>query len=195
MAVLTTAAPTWNNLASTPRYILAILQMVAYLSQARQTDPSRQVGGPLDVSFDRAKYLPHVRFVTPATGASGVFPVEAAPSGDHYAATLPGGATLAGVYDAQLALPDNRSESRKFAYNVVPEEGNLKMIDGAGLETRMQGVPYQFHRAADAFFDAQDFDRANLSRFVLYALIALLVGEQLLAYSASYHPSAKELAR
>jgi hypothetical protein len=195
MAVLTTASPTWNNLASTPRHILAMLQMVAYLSAARQTDPSRQVGGPLEVSFDRAKYLPSVRFTTPAQGSAGVYPVAATPVGDHYTATLPGGATLGGIYGAQLSLPNNINETRKFAYNVLPEEGNLKMIDGPELQTRLQDVPYHFHRAADAFFDAQDFDRANLSRFVLYALIAMLIGEQLLAYSASYHPSARELAR
>ncbi len=194
LAILTTAAPTWNNLANTPRHILAMLQMAAYLSAARQTDPSRQVGGALEVSFDRAKYFPHVRFSIPVTGTSGVFPVEAAPVGDHYTAAIPGGATLGGIYEAQLSLPDNRSETRRFAYNVAPEEGNLKMIDGPGLQIRLAGVPYHFHRSADAFFDAQDFDRANLSRFVLYLLIALLVGEQLLAYSASYHPTARELA-
>ena len=47
----------------------------------------------------------------------------------------------------------------------------------------------------EAFVDAEDSDQANLSRIVLYALIGLLVCEQLLAYSCSYHPSAKELAR
>ncbi|HEV3417099.1 MAG TPA: hypothetical protein VG056_09810, partial [Pirellulales bacterium] len=90
---------------------------------------------------------------------------------------------------------DNRSESRRFAYNVAPEEGDLKMVDGPQLESRLGGVKYRFHHAADAFFDSEEFDRANLGRLVLYSLIGLLVCEQLLAYSCGYHPNAKELAR
>ena len=34
-----------------------MLQLAAYISAARQTDPGRQVGTPLEVEFDRGKYL------------------------------------------------------------------------------------------------------------------------------------------
>ena len=79
MAFLTTAAPNWNNLANTPRDVAAMLQLTAYISAARQTDPGRQVGTPLEVDVDRGKYQTEVKFTTPHGGAAGVFPVEAAP--------------------------------------------------------------------------------------------------------------------
>ena len=195
LAFLTSAAPTWNNLARTPRHIGAMLQMAAYLSAARQTDPSREVGGPLEIEFERTKYQPQVKFITPQRGPTGTLPVEAAPSGDHLKAALPGDAGQSGIYEVQFTTPDNRTESRRFAYNVVPAEGDLKIVDGPQLENRLPGVTFRFHHAADALFDSDEFDRANLSRLVLYSLIGLLVCEQLLAYSCSYHPSAKEMAR
>ncbi len=195
MAFLTTAAPTWNNLARTPRHIGAMLQMAAYLSAARQTDPSREVGGPLEVEFQRTKYQPQVKFITPQRGPTGTLPVEAAPSGDRLKAALPGDARESGLYEVQLRKVDGGDDARWFAYNVAPAEGDLKTVDGQQLEGRLPGVKFRFHHAADALFGADDYDRANLSRLVLYSLIGLLVLEQLLAYSCSYHPSAKELAR
>ena len=77
IAFLTTAAPTWNNLARTPRHIGAMLQMAAYLSAAKQTDPSREVGTPLDIEFDPAKYQSQVKFVIPARGKTENLAVEA----------------------------------------------------------------------------------------------------------------------
>ncbi len=195
LAFLTTAAPTWNNLANTPRHIAAMLQTVNYLASSRQTDPSRLVGASLSVEFERVKYDPDVKFVKPPRERPETLPVSAVPSGDHMLATLPGDANISGVYEAQLTRRDKSTETLKYAYNVSPEEGNLKIVDGPGLETRLGGVKYRFVPASDAFFDAQEFDRANMGRMVMYLLIAILVGEQLLSYSASYHPSAKELAR
>jgi hypothetical protein len=235
MAFLTTAAPTWNNLARTPLHIGAMLQLAAYMSAARQTDPSRQVGAPLETEFDRNKYLPLVKFYTPIEGAAGIFPVEAAPpkvatpSGTatkgavskeaaakdstakspdsaqpnanapapvgQLAADLPVDTVLSGFYAVELTAPDGHTDTRRFAYNVQSEEGNLKIVDGPQLESRLGGVKYHFHRAADAFFGSDDVERADLSRFVLYLLLALLIGEQMLAYSASYHPKSREVAR
>ena len=196
MAFLTSAAPTWNNLANTPRQVAVMLQLAAYLSAARQIDPSRQVGTPLEIELDRGRYLPQVKFVTPLGGAAGVFPVEAAPSGGHLKAVLPLDTPQAGIYEAQLTtVPEGTVESRRFAYNVVPDEGNLKIVDGPQLAERLTGVKYRFHHAADALFDSDESDRADLGRTMIYVLIAMLLGEQLLAYSASYHAARQAAGR
>lgn len=226
MAFLTTAAPTWNNLANTPRHIAAMLQLTAYISAARQTDPGRQVGSPLSIDVDRSKFQSSVKFTTPRVGAAGIFPVEALPpkkgagaagpaagatpaaAADATAggaaaknaiwrATLPIDTGLSGFYEAQLnyILPAGATEVHRFAYNVDPEEGNLKIVTGAELESRLAGVKYHFHPVADAFFDIDDAEQAGMSRAILYLLVALLVGEQLLAYAISYHPPRAEMAR
>ncbi|HEX3999578.1 MAG TPA: BatA domain-containing protein [Pirellulales bacterium] len=234
MAFLTTAAPRWNNLANTPRDVAAMLQLTAYISAARQTDPGREVGAPLEVDVDRGKFQTNVKFTTPRGGAANTFPTEAqppkgdaAPSGSNagaasgstvrstaanaaltaaspgdpknaiWRASLPVDTAQSGFYEAQLnyTMPQGASEIHRFAYNVNPDEGNLKMMAGPDLESRLAGVKYHFHQVADAFFDADNPDQAGFSRTILYMLIALLVGEQLLAYAISYHPSPRETAR
>ena len=212
MAFLTTAAPKWNNLATTPRHIAAMLQLAAYISAARQTDPGRQVGTPLEVDVDRSKYLSQVKFTTPRGGAAGVFPVEALPPKSEPRRPVRRRRSKSALRrtrrqkprpstDAAAAPISRRSEKRnlarrsagrhcairflrsaiesrdagtapprrrRFAYNVNPEEGNLKMVDGPQLESRLTGVKYHFHHAADAFFDADDPDQANFGRTILY---------------------------
>ena len=109
IAFLTTAAPTWNNLARTPRHIGAMLQMAAYLSAAKQTDPGREVGGPLEVEFDPAKYRSQIKFVIPARGRAENLAVEATPSSNNlYKAVLPGDAMRSGIYEVQLTAHDPR---------------------------------------------------------------------------------------
>jgi hypothetical protein len=54
-------------------------------------------------------------------------------------------------------------------------------------------VVYEFHRAGELAVTGSDAGQ-NLGETILYLLVALLIGEQLLAYSASYHPPRRELA-
>jgi hypothetical protein len=94
-----------------------------------------------------------------------------------------------GFYEAMLTRSDNSSETRRFAYNVEPGEGDLAALDQTQLAERLKGLKYQFEKAA-AFQTAQNESTGdNLRESILYALIIMLIGEQLLAYSASYHPA------
>jgi len=78
-------------------------------------------------------------------------------------AALPVDTSQSGFYEVQLnlAMPVGTTETHRFAYNVDPEEGNLKMVTGPDLESRRTGVKYHFHQVADSFFDADDPDQAN----------------------------------
>ena len=73
------------------------------------------------------------------------------------------------------------------AINVDPAEGALEIARPAELSGRLTGVPFDFH-SADAYQAvARQSDESNLTEWILLALVVLLVGGQLLAYSASYH--------
>jgi hypothetical protein len=100
-----------------------------------------------------------------------------------------------GVYEAQLTTTDNANEVRRFAVNVEAEEGDLAAIDRDRLAARLEGVRYDYRRAGDFQFAPHELAGSNLSDWLLYLLVFGLIGEQLLAYSASYHPPAKEGAR
>jgi hypothetical protein len=102
---------------------------------------------------------------------------------------------ISGIYEVQLTANDNSQENMAFAYNVDAAEGNLKQISREQLGTELKDVVYEYHHAVDLYLDAKEMQGSNLSETVLFVLIALLVGEQLLAYSISYHPARLQGAR
>jgi hypothetical protein len=84
-------------------------------------------------------------------------------------------------------------EVRRWAFNVEPEEGDLTQAPAADLLARLDPVRVNYHAADSYQQDEVASTGYNLSMMLLGGLVVLLVGEQLLAYSASYHvtPGAK----
>ena len=75
-------------------------------------------------------------------------------------------------------------------------EGDLRRCSAPDLAERLQPeVKYQFDQAET--FEAALGEQAgyNLKDTLLYLLVALLIGEQVLAWSASYHPPARRRGR
>jgi len=203
VAFLTTAAPVWNNWARNPSFVVAMQDLQAYLAQRSEESETRLVGSRLTFQLDPEQYQAQVRFLTPAQSLS---PALAPPgtsggpaNGGLYEARLtPEGplevsltdTPLSGIYEAQLSRLDGATEHRAFALNVDPEEGNLDALDGPQLAARLKGVDYTYEQAASFQYDVGEAEHGNLWRYVLYALVVLLILEQLLAWSASYHPRA-----
>jgi hypothetical protein len=194
VAMLSTASPEWNNWSRNPSFIVALLELQSYLGGTNRPDESRVVGTPIKLELDAAQYQPKVRLLSPGVGEGG--------SVTHDATVSPAGLNVtlnetgaSGLYELQLATIDNNSESRHYAFNVEPDEGDLAVTSRDHLTDRLQKVRFNFRQADDFQVTPRELAGANLSDWILYALIAILVGEQLLAYSASYHPKAKEVAR
>jgi hypothetical protein len=194
VAFLTTAGPHWNNWGrDNPSYVVAIQELQGYLSAGWQTDPSRQVGVPLEIPVDLQRFQQQVEFLTPAEGTADKIVVKAEPQENGPARATLTDTDTSGVYEVQLLAIDNTPEVRSVAYNVDPTEGDLKIVNAEQFTAEIAGVA-EFHRAGDVF-DNKEIQGSNLSEVMLYALIALLVAEQLLAYSASYHPARSQGVR
>jgi hypothetical protein len=193
VAFLTTAAPTWNNWARNPGVVVMMLDLQAYLCSRDAATPPRLVGAPLELTLDPAKYSPQVRFIAPREAAP-TATIDAASGLDIKLHALLTETDVSGYYEALLTrsdkLPGNTEpEVRRYAYNVEPGEGDLAALDQTQLAERLKGLKYQFDKAA-AFQTAQSESTGdNLRDAILFALLFLLIGEQLLAYSASYHPA------
>jgi hypothetical protein len=202
VAILTKASPletslgSWNNWGrNNPSYVVAMLEMQSYLSAPRHADASRLVGTPLEVPLDVAKDMPQARFVVPRTAsASATLAVDATASAQGHKAVLPDTNT-SGIYQAQLTGTNGLQRTLRYAYNVTPEEGDLRKLDGPQLARALAGIRYEFHEAGDIDYNPQQLAGFNLSQSLLVALIAILLGEQVLAYACSYHPTARESAR
>jgi hypothetical protein len=197
----TTAVHEWNDLAKGPCLVILALKMQAYLATTHRLDDPRLVGTPLDVTLESSKYRPELSFTLPK------------PKGDERQkidrqATQPeaGKTTLsaslgrgqsrdtdnAGVYEAWPRTTKGEiaeSDIRRWALNVEPEEGDLAPVDSKELLTKLDPVKVTWHQAES--YEQQDLSSSgyNLSQMLMFALICLLLGEQLLAYSASYHPT------
>ncbi len=135
-----------------------------------------------------------MKLVPPADDPLGPRTLEAAEGPQGLAFTLPD-TTTSGTYELQLAPHDSSVQSRRFAVNVDPDEGDLQLVGGEQLATRLKGVKYDFRQASEFTGANHELAGSNLTDGVLYLLVALLVGEQLLAYSASYHTRRQEGGR
>ena len=94
---------------------------------------------------------------------------------------------LAGIYEAWTRTTKGETEVRRWALNVDPDEGDLTPMESSELLTRLDPVKVAYHLADQYHQDEITPAGYNLSTLVLCVLILLLVGEQALAYSASYH--------
>ena len=58
-----------------------------------------------------------------------------------------------------------------------------------GLAERLAGLDYQLYQAGAFEYAEEQLAGYNMTRPLLYLLVAILLAEQVLAWSASYHPS------
>jgi hypothetical protein len=77
---------------------------------------------------------------------------------------------------------------RRWALNVDPAEGDLTTVPSQDLLSKLEPVKVTFHQADQYQQEEAVASGYNLSQLVMIALVCLLLGEQALAYSASYHP-------
>jgi hypothetical protein len=188
LAFLTSAAPSWNNWARNPSFVVAVQDMQAYLSERPAGEASRLVGSPLELRLDPAVFQPQVRFVTPHSGNEGTVTVDASLGVDGALTAALANTYVSGFYEAQLTRTDGASETRRYAMNVDPAEGDLAALDGRQLATRLEGLKCKFEQAAAFQAAVGELAGYNLTESLLYALVVLLLIEQVLAWSASYHP-------
>jgi hypothetical protein len=190
MALLTTAAPVWNNWARNPSFVVVMQDLQAYLLRRPDEAASRLVGAPLELSLDASLYRPQVRFVTLAEGGPAAT-VNAVATADGLLSASLAETDVSGFYEARLTRTDETPEIRYYAVNVDPSEGDLSALNAEQLAARLEGVKYHYEQAAFSQFASSDPSGYNLGETLLYALIFLLLGEQVLAWSTSYHRSAR----
>jgi hypothetical protein len=192
IAFTTTAAPVWSNWAQNPSFVVGMLEMLAYLANQPAASASRQVGAPLELNLDPGRYQRQVRFVTPSEQTNPLATTDAVPKEDRLTASL-AETDASGIYRVRLTRKDGSDEVRHFAYNVDTAEGDLRTMTQAELVGRLDPVPLKYFRADEYQYSVEDAGY-DLFEMLMYLLILLLVGEQILAWSASYHPAAPQQA-
>jgi hypothetical protein len=187
---LTTAGLGWNNWARNPSFPVMMLDLHAFLARRENGGAGRQVGAPLAVRLE-GPYKHEVAFSSPQSKGQFDVKVDASVGPDRALWANFLDTDEAGIYTAQLTRTDDTVERRNFAVNVDPAEGDLEIAAKTDLAARLAGIDYVYQYAQDLQFSASELAGYNLSQALMYFLILLLLGEQVMAWSASYHMPAR----
>jgi hypothetical protein len=91
-------------------------------------------------------------------------------------------ATAQGFYELKLARREGGADTLLFAANVDPTEGDLKRVDRKTLERELAGTNIQIVAAAQAQALADVSSRTEVWWYLLWIVVAVLSGEQLLGW-------------
>jgi hypothetical protein len=187
----------WSNLGSEVLFVIMMQDMHAYLTTRQSAHSDQMVGTPLTLDLDKKQYAAEVQFVRPVQGATQRETVHAAEKGKSESLTVTLNNTHErGVYEARLAKLDGGKETRRFAANVPQGEGDLAIVSPDELRASLAGLNAGIHESSDFAGSVTQQAGLNLgTHWMFFAIIlGLLAGEQVLAYSCSYHPNHKQPA-
>ena len=192
VAVLSTAAPTWNNWArGNPSWVVVMLELESHLAAARRRAGSLEVGAELEVALEAGTDAHEIDFTVPPQGAV-VHQTAAIGADGRLTARLP--ATVAGTYAARWKRLDGTERERGWAVNVDPDEGRSERVGRERLDRTLAGIPFRYDTAAALEPDSGALAGVSLVHPLLYALLAILLVEQVVSHAASYHLPARRAA-
>jgi hypothetical protein len=204
VAFLTTAAPVWNNWAGdNPSFICMILNLQSYLASPARADRPLLVGEPVQVQLDVLKHSSELSFYVPRGAGNRPLkivrnaerPKDSSPvmnaaiglAGDEMSRS--GETDRSGIYEAWFRTQKNEVEVDRLALNVDANEGDLDTIAPTGLAAALSPVVVELQQAEEYEYEGDREYSSNWTNVLLILLICVLLGEQALAYSASYHPA------
>jgi hypothetical protein len=178
----------WSNWGITPAFPVLANELMNHLSAGTNRDPVARVGESLVISAPEEEFEPSFRVTLPADGGDRPeLPIDATAKAGQLVGEIPR-VEKSGVYHVQLQSREGNVQRRDFAFNVIAEgEGDLALARREGLAAQFAELGVQLHNASDMTVNGDRLAGAQLSESFLGALVALLLAEQALAYSASYH--------
>ena len=184
-AVLTTAAPTWNNWArGNPSWVVVMLELQSHLARQRRRGETLAVGADLRIPLVAGSDEIEVDFLVPPD-ATLVRQVATPTTGGGFEARLT--ANQPGAYAARWRRADGTERERVVAAQIDATEGRLERAGRERLARQLAGVPFEYDAADDLDPSGGDLAGGSLARPLLFGLLVVLVFEQLVAFAASYH--------
>ena len=182
----TTQLGSWSNWSLNPVFPVYANELVGYLSASRRQFESHTVGDDLNFELAEEQYEPEIRKRLPRSleGEESVLTPQAVEG--RYVVEA-GRSETSGIWQFDLQPREGDPERRLTAVNVADGEGDLHYLDRGDLEQRLRGIDYQFSLASQMTVGSDQLAGFRLGDSMLYGLLAILIVEQWLAYSASYH--------
>lgn len=199
--VTTGAGPASNNWQRNPAFLVTMLGIQERLAKGRFVDVERTVGSPIAVELPAERYRATVQFETPTSDPEAPQTFERTATRQNetlpwFSGIGPGFAgaegwnetSLPGLYTAWVQRIEGELEALRWALNVDPAEGALAVTSERDLASRGDSERVSVIGWDRLAANPQAAAGASLGRWLLPWMIALLVGEQWLAYVVSFHP-------
>lgn len=176
-------------------FVVTVLELQSYLAphDAAGGD-ERRVGTPLVVTGDADEFRPEAQVLPPLASQNAAVTIQATAGPDGLRWEF-ADVTAAGFYRIERAKFDDTVTVTTEPLNVDSAEGELARFEEADLRRRLGDVPFLYRTAGRFALADSESGSSYLSTLLLYLLLAVLLGEQALAYSASYHPPRQEAGR
>jgi hypothetical protein len=181
----------WTNWSSDPSYLIVMQELVKYMSGDRGDKGLLQVGQPIRQPLDLTVHELDASLTGPKDRKANIqaaAPLSADGSeGGSSADTIwqleyPE-TNLQGFYDVKLARRDGGGEDHVlFAANVDPTEGDLKRVDRPAMEKDLVDTNVQILDANAVQSLADIGSQTEVWWYLLWALVVVLCGEQLLGW-------------
>jgi hypothetical protein len=202
LIALTSLDRRWSNWPQDPTFVVAALKMVGYLSSFKLPETSRPTGTALRWDFSSQEMLPETRLVLPASSARGVraqVQINATDVGENSLRADYGSSSDSLTSDAARALNSSGvfewwgtsiqgdPKVKNSARNTPGVEGDTQRVTPTDLARTLSGVKFNYRSAMSGISDMTLAGLSNRNMLLLGLLVALLMAEQWLAWSASYH--------
>ena len=192
----------WTNWPQDPTFVVAALKMVGYLSSFRAPDAARFAGTPMRWDFSSQEMLPEIQVFCPppsGVGAKALLSLNASPIGESaFQASLNAQSNQgtdesiraimsAGNFEWWGTSIQGERIVKNIARNVPPVEGETAKIALIDLNRALNGVKFVYKSSESLGANTALAGFANRNMLLMALLVALLLFEQWLAWSASYH--------
>jgi len=209
---LTTVSPAWNNWATDYSFVVLQLELIKRIARTDRSAESRQTGEPIQLSLNPVDYTDAVEILSPGLEGDRTTRIQASP--DQVAEPANGIETEdanrtsrrnspslrlnavfretddPGIYTVRLMTQSQVSEDRLIAYNVSPQEGELKLATTSDLRKSLADnsrVTIQEYGQLE-WVQGQEAG-SEIRHALLWLLLFLLIADQAMAYRLSHHPS------
>ena len=191
----------WSNWAQDPTFVVFALNTMGYLGSFRRAETSEPVGTTITTTFAGTTLLPGADLLLPAKNdnARAKLSLPADQNAPDQPVKLELGVDLTqdndaiegllrpGVFEFWMQTTDGASLVRNTAHNVPAGEGNLARVSRSELEEKLSPIKIKVQSAESLSTAAWSPEAASYSTLLFALLVLLLLAEQSLAYSASYH--------
>jgi hypothetical protein len=183
----------WNNWLGNPLFPVMAQETASYLSTPRRQMPDRVAGELLKIEVPEADFQPELLATRPLGGQVQKESIVARPVSGELVTEI-SDTRESGIYQIDLVRRDGIQATQAYSVNVESEEGDLRTTGQSDLQSKLEGIAHTFHWSDEFAERSTTLAGFQMSDALLYTVIAFLIAEQLLAYSASYHPPRKEMA-